>query len=886
MGHPAVGTRVERGEMIAEADADVVGSEDRPLGRALQAVPSHHPAIHPADRQDGGIAERRRRDSTDRAGRQPPGGMPGEEGDEILDDTHRPHPRPAAAVRNAKRLVEIEVADVAAKLPRRNRADERIHVCPVDVHPPAMGVDEPAQLPDFGLEHAMRARVGDHHRRQPVGILLALGPDLGHVDVAIGVAAGHHHLHPRHLGAGRIGAVGRGGDEADRPVALAAGPLPGLDDQEPRIFPLAAGVRLKGDAGVAGRLAEPLTQLPVEHRISLELVGRREGMNVGEAGPGDRDHLAGGIELHRAAAQRDHAPIKGQILVTQTPDVAEHRRLGVMRVEHRMGEERARAAKRHGDERVDSPLEGTDLGERLPVACKHLPEGDEVVARRRLIEADGKRPRVERAKVHSGGAGPRGEVGRPLPRLEGQRVEGALATDSHAELGEAGGEDRRVGGDALGDTHEAIGPVVNRIHARHHGGEDLGGADVGGGLLAADVLLAGLEGEPVGGVAVGIDAHADEPARHRSLEGVAAGEEGGVRPAAAHRHSEALRRAEDDVGPPFPRRGQEREREDVGRHAEERVLRVDLFSQTAVVGDRAIGGRNLHEGPEEGLVAVDERGNVADDHLDAERGGARLHDLDRLRVEASVDEEHRALAPGRAAGEGHRLGSAGGLVEERGIGDRHPGEFANHRLEVDQRLHPPLADLGLIGGVGGVPGGVFEDVAEDHAGGVGAVIALANEALEDLVAGGDAAQLLERRCFGDRSGNVDRATAGNARRHDAGHERLARSLADQIEHVALVGGIGADVAGVELGRVLEIGEHLPRGGGAGHDKAPVGVESAQRPIRGNPVVLEPERFAAGGALGLPLRWMPGPRPEHHSPTVRSSVRLPERSAFGGLATLS
>ena len=43
-----------------------------------------------------------------------------------------------------------------------------------------------------------------------------------------------------------------------------------------------------------------------------------------------------------------------------------------------------------------------------------------------------------------------------------------------------------------------------------------------------------------------------------------------------------------------------------------------------------------------------------------------------------------------------------------------PGEVGHHRLEVEERLQPALADLGLVRRVGRVPGGVLEHVAQDH----------------------------------------------------------------------------------------------------------------------------------------------------------------------------
>ncbi len=81
--------------------------------------------------------------------------------------------------------------------------------------------------------------------------------------------------------------------------------------------------------------------------------------------------------------------------------------------------------------------------------------------------------------------------------------------DGEAEGGEAGGE---FGGEAVdpgGDGFEAFGAVVDGVHSGHDGEQDLRGADVGGGLLAADVLLAGLEGEAVGLGSSGVDRDAD-----------------------------------------------------------------------------------------------------------------------------------------------------------------------------------------------------------------------------------------------------------------------------------------------------------------------------------------------------------------------------------------
>ena len=116
-------------------------------------------------------------------------------------------------------------------------------------------------------------------------------------------------------------------------------------------------------------------------------------------------------------------------------------------------------------------------------------------------------------------------------------------------------------------------------------------------------------------------------------------------------------------------------------------------------------------------------------------GSARVRDhRDRLRVALGVDEEDVAALAARPAGQRHRLGGGRALVEHRGVGDLQAGEVAHHGLEVQQRLEPALADLGLVGRVGRVPGRVLEHVAQDHPGRVRAVVALADQRLNSRAA--------------------------------------------------------------------------------------------------------------------------------------------------------
>ena len=100
---------------------------------------------------------------------------------------------------------------------------------------------------------------------------------------------------------------------------------------------------------------------------------------------------------------------------------------------------------------------------------------------------------------------------------------------------------------ARGDGGQPVRPVVHGVHGGGHGQQDLGGADVAGRLLAADVLLAGLQREPVGGLAVGVHRHADQPAGQLALERVADRDVARVRAAEPQRHAEPLGGADRDV---------------------------------------------------------------------------------------------------------------------------------------------------------------------------------------------------------------------------------------------------------------------------------------------------------------------------------------------------
>ncbi len=134
---------------------DIVGVEDRHLGRLRQAFAAHHQAVAPGDRQDRGRAEGCGRD---RAGAAVRFRMTGQVRRQMRLDADRAHAGTAAAMRDAEGLVQVEVADVGADVTGAGQADHGVHVGAVEIDLAAVLMDDIADLPDRLLEDAVRRR--------------------------------------------------------------------------------------------------------------------------------------------------------------------------------------------------------------------------------------------------------------------------------------------------------------------------------------------------------------------------------------------------------------------------------------------------------------------------------------------------------------------------------------------------------------------------------------------------------------------------------------------------------------------------------------------------------------------------------------------------------
>ncbi len=264
-------------------------------------------------------------------------------------------------------------------------------------------------------------------------------------------------------------------------------------------------------------------------------------------------------------------------------------------------------------------------------------------------------------------------------------------------------------------------PEPGEMHQRRERVERVVGADVRGRLLAADVLLARLQGEHEAAAAVDVARLADEAAGQTSHELGAHGHEAQAGAAVAHRIAERLRLADDDVRAERARRLQQAERDWVGDDDEQRARLVGEACRLAHVLERAEevgllhdhgGGVGVDRGPQGLAVGARSRREPDGDRPRAVRRRLGRQHLTVLRVHAVRHDDPAAprLRPGQERG----LGERRARVVHRGVGDLHAGELADRGLELEDALQDALTALGLVGRVGGLELGAADDRVDDR----------------------------------------------------------------------------------------------------------------------------------------------------------------------------
>ena len=225
------------------------------------------------------------------------------------------------------------------------------------------------------------------------------------------------------------------------------------------------------------------------------------------------------------------------------------------------------------------------------------------------------------------------------PRPDG--VEERVVEDLDAARAQARGEHGGHAVDPAGDPRQPVRAVVDRVAGRGDGEQHLRRADVRGGLLAADVLLAGLQGQPQRGAAVDVVGEPDEPAGQLAGELVAHREVARVRTAEPERHPEALGGADGHVGPELAGRGEQGEGQQVGGDGNQRaafVRGVDDRAQVAHGARRAgVGQQHAVELPS-GSPSAGSNGTSS-----MPRGAARVASTSRVCGSVSTSTRNRGL---------------------------------------------------------------------------------------------------------------------------------------------------------------------------------------------------------------------------------------------------
>ena len=143
--------------------------------------------------------------------------------------------------------------------------------------------------------------------------------------------------------------------------------------------------------------------------------------------------------------------------------------------------------------------------------------------------------------------------GKDIPRIrgcgfhdEGVEKSGVRGFVSQAAKtrGQAGGEPV----DPARNGAQTIGPVVDGIHARHDGEQNLGGADITRRLVAPDVLLPGLDGQAIGRSSRPVPGDTDDAPGKFARVFFAGGQVGGVGSTEAQGNAETLAGPDGDVG--------------------------------------------------------------------------------------------------------------------------------------------------------------------------------------------------------------------------------------------------------------------------------------------------------------------------------------------------
>ena len=310
-------------------------------------------------------------------------------------------------------------------------------------------------------------------------------------------------------------------------------------------------------------------------------------------------------------------------------------------------------------------------------------------------------------------------------------------------------------------------------------------ADVGVGLLATDVLFARLEREHVADLAVDVDRLAADPPGHLADVVQASRDETEVRTAVVQVVPQRLSLGDRDVGTELAGRRQDAEGERVEHLDRARSPVVGPPEQIAhrledPVDVRVLHDHGRHVGSDVGGASASVR-HREDLRLVPRSPAVRAERVHEPRIDGAGDEHPVATV---AAGHVHGLDQRGRSVVQGCVRDLEPGQLADHRLELEQRLQHALRQLRLVRRVRRVELGPTGQRPDD-AGDVVVVRASTGEAHQLVgaqVASRERAHVVHELHLGDAGGDVERPVEAHVGR-DVGEQLVHARQAERREHL-------------------------------------------------------------------------------------------------------
>ena len=239
-GHSGRGTAPG---IVRQPAGDVIRVEDRHFGRLGESRRSHRRDLHPRNRQNAGAAPRRGRHGPAASLLAAEGWhhrVRGKNGPRCAATQMGPTPGPPPPCGMQNVLCRFRWQTSAPMIGGTANAHLGVHVRAVHVNLTAAIMDDPANLLDALLEHAVRRRIGHHQRRQIVLVRLRLAPRVLQINVALGVA--RHGTTRRPAMTALAGLVPCAEVGIRQTLALRLAPpmlVPGADHQQSGVFALA-----------------------------------------------------------------------------------------------------------------------------------------------------------------------------------------------------------------------------------------------------------------------------------------------------------------------------------------------------------------------------------------------------------------------------------------------------------------------------------------------------------------------------------------------------------------------------------------------------------------------------------------------------------------------